>query len=104
MGLCASYNMSPAQRAELDEERIRNLAIETANAIDHEQDLQVRKLLFLGKGESGKSELFKQFINLYGTGFTDKQITDFTRELHTSTLTAMQQLCTNVRLFNECKL
>jgi GTPase SAR1 family protein len=39
----------------------------------HQEETSVYKLLLLGPGESGKSTLFKQMIQLYGTGFTEKE-------------------------------
>jgi len=89
---------------------MRNFAIERTNAVDHDQDILVKKLLLLGAGESGKSTLFKQTIDLYGSGFTEKEITDYVQIVYTNTINSMQVLCREVdRLYQmekveECKL
>jgi len=112
MGLCVSdaAHLTPQERADKHDEHIRNLAIEKTNAQDHEHDIQIKKLLLLGAGESGKSTLFKQTVSLYGAGFTEKQTNDYVQIVHNTTVTAMQTLCREMdRLYEteqitECKL
>eukprot|EP01084_Bolivina_argentea_P144650 253728_1 len=41
------------------------------------KDQSVKKLLFLGSGDSGKSTLFKQLRTLHGTGYADKDRLQF---------------------------
>eukprot|EP00808_Paulinella_micropora_P009485 g39978.t1 len=47
--------------------------VEAQMNADREEDQQIHKLLLLGAGESGKSTLFKQMINIYGTGWSEKE-------------------------------
>jgi GTPase SAR1 family protein len=99
MGLCISDGLSAAERHERHRDQMRNFAIERTNAIDNEADAQVKKLLLLGAGESGKSTLFKQMIDLYGTGFTEKEILEYIPIVHNNAITAMQTLCTQIDSF-----
>lgn len=72
---------------------MRNIAIERTNAFDHDQDSLVKKLLLLGAGESGKSTLFKQMVDLYGTGFTEKDVLEYVCVVYNNTISSMKTLC-----------
>ena len=51
-----------------------------------QEDNQVKKLLLLGAGESGKSTLFKQMISIYGDGFTPEELKAHRKVVHNNTL------------------
>lgn len=100
MGLCASaQHVDAAAREARRREIAQNLAIEKVNVGDHEVDLQIKKLLLLGAGESGKSTLFKQMVDLYGTGFTEKEILDYVPIVYNNTIVSMQTLCRQSEVF-----
>jgi len=55
-------------------------------------DRQINKLLLLGAGESGKSTLFKQMINIYGTGFPEKERRGYKPIIHNNVISSMKTL------------
>jgi len=86
MGLCTSS--TPENR----DERRRNQELEKMNENDYRKENQVQKLLLLGAGESGKSTLFKQIVDLYGRGFTDEEFAEYIPIVYTNTISSMQTL------------
>lgn len=54
------------------------------------------KVLLLGAHDSGKSTLFKQFINIYGEGFSETQRQEYKKVIHEGTIKVMQELCRQV--------
>eukprot|EP00823_Brevimastigomonas_motovehiculus_P002380 TRINITY_DN145_c0_g1_i5.p1 TRINITY_DN145_c0_g1~~TRINITY_DN145_c0_g1_i5.p1 ORF type:complete len:355 (-),score=71.60 TRINITY_DN145_c0_g1_i5:831-1895(-) len=89
MGLCGSSNQ-PKLTAE---ENKGNEKIEAQLKIEKNVDKVVHKLLLLGAGESGKSTLFKQMINLYGKGFTDEMKLEYKPRIYENIVTSMKTLC-----------
>jgi len=64
---CSGPNPEDAQ----EKARSRDLEKEIQNA--HKEEESIHKLLLLGAGESGKSTLFKQMIQIYGKGFPEEE-------------------------------
>lgn len=58
-----------------------------------EADSELIKLLLLGAGESGKSTLFKQMIQIYGTGFSKRDRNLYIPMIRGNTVAAMRELC-----------
>ncbi len=54
--------------------------------------MEVLKLLLLGTGESGKSTLFKQVIQLYGKGFSDEARAPYASIVYANTIASMKTL------------
>jgi len=74
MGLCSSAeNISPEEKEKRRLESIRAKELDGKMQKEHSQDQQINKLLLLGAGESGKSTLFKQMIQIYGKGFPEAE-------------------------------
>eukprot|EP00475_Leptophrys_vorax_P002497 TRINITY_DN1139_c0_g1_i1.p1 TRINITY_DN1139_c0_g1~~TRINITY_DN1139_c0_g1_i1.p1 ORF type:complete len:358 (-),score=100.38 TRINITY_DN1139_c0_g1_i1:196-1269(-) len=97
MGLCASTGPGDAA------EKKRNQEIEKQNQADYVKENQVQKLLLLGAGESGKSTLFKQIVDLYGKGFSDEEYLEYIPIVYTNTINSMQTLLRQGDMLNEEK-
>jgi len=89
MGLCAS--LSDDEKKEIETTK----ALEKAQVKLKSKDNKFVKLLLLGAGESGKSTLFKQMINLYGNGFSEEERIAYVPSIRSNVLVAMQTLCFN---------
>ena len=87
MGCCASNQVAP-----VDGETEQSDAIEKALRKDEQADKMVNKLLLLGTGESGKSTIFKQMLQLYGTGFSDTDRDSYIHIIRNNIITSMQDL------------
>jgi len=72
-----------------------NKSIQSTMERDKEISDDVLKLLLLGTGDSGKSTLFKQIIQLYGKGFNDEARAPYANICYTNTILAMKTLLTN---------
>ena len=91
MGLCGS-NLSDEEKAQIAQQKKLNRNIEDQQQKSQENDEQIKKLLLLGAGESGKSTLFKQMITLYGKGYPDDERMTYRPIVFQNTITAMQIL------------
>jgi len=78
----------------LEKEKVTNKNIQNTLQKDKEQYDDVLKLLLLGTGDSGKSTLFKQIIQLYGKGFSDEARMPYANICFTNTNLAMKTLIT----------
>jgi len=68
-------------------------ALEKTMQNDQNDENKVHKLLLLGAGESGKSTLFKQMVNIYGTGFPESErIKTYLPIIHSNCITSIQSL------------
>jgi len=93
MGLCgAKQNLSPEEAEKLRQEKLRSKQLEHELQDQNQKDKQINKLLLLGAGESGKSTLFKQMINIYGTGFPEKERRGFKSIIHNNVISSMKTL------------
>jgi GTPase SAR1 family protein len=93
MGLCgSSESMSPEERASRAAEKAKSKELEAKMSQDHSADQQINKLLLLGAGESGKSTLFKQMIQIYGKGFPESERKSFTNIIYNNIITSMKTL------------
>lgn len=84
--------MSPADKKRLAEEQARSKAIEAKLGAEDKEDQLVSKLLLLGAGESGKSTLFKQMIQIYGNGFSKTEREGYIVIIYNNVITSMQTL------------
>lgn len=96
MGLCASNELTPAEKQALAAEKKISKDLDKKMAQDNLEEQRVNKLLLLGSGESGKSTLFKQMIALYKRdAFNEDYRKTFTKVIYNNVLTAMSILCQN---------
>jgi len=79
----------------MKDETLKNISIDKGNAEDFDRENRIRKMLLLGAGESGKSTLFKQMLDLYGTGFTDKEIMGYINVIANNLISAAKALVEN---------
>jgi GTPase SAR1 family protein len=93
MGLCASSDLSPEEQQRRKAEKERSKALESTLTQEHSADQAVNKLLLLGAGESGKSTLFKQMIQIYGKGYPDHERKTFIPIIYNNIITTMKTLC-----------
>jgi guanine nucleotide-binding protein G(i) subunit alpha len=93
MGLCASEAVpAGVDKEKLEKQRKFNAQMDNKMQSKQMDDSQIRKLLLLGAGESGKSTLFKQVISLYGKGFTEDDRKALRNVVHNNTVLAMKTL------------
>jgi len=89
MGSCCSCTSLTEEQKE-ERARARNIDRDMKKTNDAEQ--QIKKLLLLGAGESGKSTLFKQMITLYGRGYPVEERKGFTGIVYNNTIHGMKVL------------
>jgi len=99
MGTCVSTNHSVAVEPNSQERKV-NLAIQSAIERDEGVASSVLKLLLLGTGDSGKSTLFKQVIQLYGTGFADEVRAPYANICYANTIAAIKMLVSQSTLLD----
>jgi len=92
MGCCVTKDVPPEQ--DLIDKTLKK---------DRERELSISKVLLLGPGESGKSTLFKQMINLYGKGFPDDDRKGFREAVHVNIITSIKQMSEYYDFFFEHK-
>jgi GTPase SAR1 family protein len=94
MGSCGS-KPSPGglTAAQLEKKKVLAEKLDEQQRDKHKKDRDVKKLLLLGAGESGKSTLFKQMISLYGKGFSEADRKAFKTLVHNNVIVGIQALC-----------
>lgn len=93
MGLCNSENVDPEEMKRKKEEKKQNRNIEEVMLGEHTEDQATSKLLLLGGGDSGKSTLFKQMIQIYGQPFTTKQRMEYKGIIYNNVMNSIKTLC-----------
>jgi len=95
MGNLCGIGLTEGERQLIAMRRRQNRNIENTQIHAQNKDSQVKKLLLLGAGESGKSTLFKQMITLYGKGYSEQDRATYKPIVFQNTLSAMQILIQN---------
>jgi len=94
MGACGSTERLSAEEQEARRKEIeKSKALEAKMSKDRDEDGKINKLLLLGAGESGKSTLFKQMINIYGKGFPESERVSYAPIIYNNIITSMKTLC-----------
>lgn len=93
MGLCASApKLSEEDRMRLENESKMTRMIESAMSKEQKEEEAYVKLLLLGTGESGKSTLFKQLVQIYGSGYNEDARMPYASIVHTNCILGMKTL------------
>ena len=66
--------------------------IDDGLAKDKSADREIKKLLLLGAGSSGKSTFFKQLKRIHGNGFSGKDRRDYQAQIENQVISQMQKL------------
>eukprot|EP01083_Nonionella_stella_P079283 217405_1 len=81
-----------------DTDEERNYLVDSDIRSDRSSDKQIKKLLLLGPGSSGKTTLFKQLKIIHDAqGFTDKDRRDYQAQIDNQIIEQMQKLITRGR-------
>lgn len=88
--------MTAEERRQLSDQKALNKKIEKEQTEELNKDGELKKLLLLGAGESGKSTLFKQMVSLYGKGYSEKERKSYKAVVYSNTITAMKCLLENL--------
>jgi len=91
MGCCASKE-PPEQRE-----------MEKALTKDKDRDSSISKVLLLGPGESGKSTVFKQFIEIHGKGFSEEDRKGYREACQVNIIQACKLIAEYYTAFAEAK-
>jgi GTPase SAR1 family protein len=94
MGLCASSE-DPGKKAKVvssPEERKADKQIEDEMAAARNEDARLKKLLLLGPGQSGKTTIYRQLVNLYGEKYDEEKLMSFRPIVHTNVLNSIKKL------------
>jgi len=92
MGCCASQPVPPEQR-EIDKTLTK----------DKDRDSSISKVLLLGPGESGKSTVFKQFIEIHGKGFSEEDRKGYREACQVNVIQACKLISEYYNAFTEVK-
>jgi len=92
MGNLCSRNLLDEEKLQMAKQKQTNKGIETLQMQAQKKDHQIKQLLLLGAGESGKSTLFKQMITLYGKGYPEDERISYKQIVFQNTICAMQIL------------
>jgi len=89
---CSSESLSAEEKERRSIEKARNKTLDATLQKDNSADQQINKLLLLGAGESGKSTLFKQMIQIYGKGYPESERKNFIPIIYNNIITSMKVL------------
>ena len=92
MGNLCGRTLSDEEKEHLRKQKRQNKTINDVQLKDQNSDVQIKQLLLLGAGESGKSTLFKQMITLYGKGYPQAERNTYRHIVFQNTISAMQLL------------
>lgn len=92
-GICTKSHQKEWE-AIREAEKQNSRYLESQLASENKDLDQVKKLLLLGAGESGKSTIFKQMKGLYGGGWSDKDCSQYTTTVYSNVITSIQTLIT----------
>lgn len=93
MSCCGGEKLTAEEAARRKAEAANSKRLEKDMTQDHNADQQINKLLLLGAGESGKSTLFKQMIQIYGKGYPEAERKNFIPIIYNNIIMSMKVLC-----------
>jgi len=100
MGNCQTpEHLTPEEKAKRRDDIHKSRTIDDNMHRDHTSQEEVNKLLLLGAGESGKSTLFKQMIQIYGKGFPLEERKTYITVIFNNIIQAMKTLVVQSRIY-----
>ena len=90
---CGGETLTAEEQQRRKAEAANSKKLEKDMTQDHNADQQINKLLLLGAGESGKSTLFKQMIQIYGKGYPESERRNFIPIIYNNIIMSMKVLC-----------
>src|SRR5437868_5552080 len=90
---CGGEKLTAEEQQRRKAEAANSKRLEKDMTQDHNADQQINKLLLLGAGESGKSTLFKQMIQIYGKGYPEAERKNFIPIIYNNIIMSMKVLC-----------
>jgi guanine nucleotide-binding protein G(i) subunit alpha len=95
MGLCQAKDRLPPPPVHAGGNVVVSSGIDEFMNSQGRKEAEVKKLLLLGAGESGKSTLFRQARTLFGVGFEEKDRLDYVNTVAENIVDSMQTLIEN---------
>jgi len=86
------FSKSTTKKYSSPEELKKNETVVKQLEKARDEESKIHKILMLGAGESGKTTLFRQMIQIYGKGFTEKEKADFVPNIRANALRYIQIL------------
>eukprot|EP01083_Nonionella_stella_P068964 183489_1 len=86
-------NCPAAEKGEVTVEDVRSNAIDEDFEKAEAEDRSKKKIILLGAGESGKSTLFKEMINLFTEGMTELERQQYVDPIKVNILEALEAIC-----------
>lgn len=97
---CLCYYINVMESSGNKTETMKNDEIEYLNERDSQISDSTKKLLLLGSGQSGKSTIFKQVLNIYKKQYSKEERFPYIQVIHSNIMHAIKTLIDNLHKFD----